>query len=125
MQIVARFLARNAVTHYQRFIDQLTQQVKYPTFVFFVANSLDLLQVEAPGEDRQPAQQALLDRRQQVIAPIDQRPEGLMAGWRGAVAADQQPEAVVQPGDNLLHAQDPDPRRGQFDGHGDAVQPAA
>ncbi len=60
------------------------------------------------------------------MAPIDQRPKGLVARRRGTVAAGQQPEAVIQPGHYLLHPQQLHPRRGQFNRQGYAVQlPAA
>ena len=48
-----------------------------------------------------------------------------MARQGGAAAAGQQMEAVIQAGGDLLHREQPDPRRSQLDRQRDAIQPAA
>ena len=86
---------------------------------------LGRLQRPAAGEHRQPPQQRPLRLGEQVVAPVDQRPQRLLAGQRRAAAAGQQPEAVVQPRRDLLHRQRLHPRRRQLDRQRDAVQPLA
>ena len=44
-------------------------------------------QAEAGREDRQPAEQVLFSGAQEVIAPGDRGPQGLLAGRGGARAA--------------------------------------
>ena len=44
------------------------------------ADRLDRLQVAAPGEDRQPSEQAALVFEQEVVAPVHHRTKGLLAG---------------------------------------------
>ena len=84
---------------------------------------LGRLQGPAAGEHREPAQQHALRLGQQVMAPVDQRPQGLLTGQRGATAAGEQPETVVEPGGDLLHGQHADPRRRQLDRQRDPVEP--
>ena len=62
---------------------------------------------------------------QQVVAPVDQRAQRLLARQRGAAAAGQQPEAVVQPRGDLLRRKHLDARGRQLDRQRDAVQPVA
>ena len=62
---------------------------------------------------------------QQVVAPVERRPQRLLARQRRPAAAGQQPEAVVQPGGDLLDRQRRHPRRRQLERQRDAVQPPA
>ena len=59
------------------------------------------------------------------MAPVQRRAQRLMARGRGARAADQEGEDVVQPLGQLGRGQDPHPRRGQLDGQRQAVEPLA
>ena len=61
------------------------------------ADLLGRLQLEAAGEDREPAEQQLLVRLEQVVAPLERRGQRLLPGRRGVAAAAQQAEAVVEP----------------------------
>ena len=65
------------------------------------AHVLGGLQVELPGEHRQPRPQQPLLGRAQLVAPADRRTQRLMPGQRVAPAARQQPEAVLQAGQHL------------------------
>jgi hypothetical protein len=59
------------------------------------------------------------------MAPADRRPQRLVA-WQGvAPAAGQQPEAVLEPGQQLPGGEGAQPARGQLDGERDAVQASA
>ena len=57
---------------------------------------------EAAGEHREAAEHGAFALGQQVVAPVDRRLQRLLAGQHGACAAGQQPEAVVEPGRDLL-----------------------
>ncbi len=62
---------------------------------------------------------------EQLPAPVDHRPQRPVPGQRGAAAAGQQPEPVVQTGRDLPRRQRAQPGRGEFDGQRQAVQPPA
>jgi hypothetical protein len=55
------------------------------------------LQGPAPGEDRQPVQHELFRGGEQVIGPVDQGAESLMAGQGGPAPPGQQPEPLIEP----------------------------
>ena len=59
------------------------------------------------GEDGEPLEHAALVVEEQVVAPLDDRAEGLLPRERGAGAARQQAEPIVEPGRELLHRDDP------------------
>ena len=61
------------------------------------ADRLGGLQRAAPGEDRQAGEERAAPARQQVVAPVHGRLEGLVARQGGAAAPRQEPEAVLQP----------------------------
>ena len=90
----------------QRPVDEVAQQVEHIVPVdpvvgrrssFIARHFLGRLQRPATAEDRQPAEQPALRLRQQVVAPVDRRPQRLLAGQGRAAAAGQQTKAVVQP----------------------------
>ena len=102
--------AGGALVHlHQRLVDQPRQQVEHRVRGEAVARAdrLGGLQRPAAGEDRQPPQQRPLRLGQQVVAPVERRPQRLLARQRGPAAAGQQPEAVVQPPGDLLDRQRP------------------
>ena len=74
------------------------------------------------GKYGQACEQHLLDRLQQIVAPIDQRAKRLVARQSGAAAAGQQGEAVVEPGRDHFHRQRTDPGSRQFERKGDPIQ---
>ena len=59
-------------------------------------------QLAAAREHRQPREHPLLVVEQQVVAPVDDGLQGLLARQRRARAAGQQPEPVVQAGEDLV-----------------------
>ena len=65
--------------------------------------------VKAPANTESHTNRRLLGRGEQVVAPVHQRPQRLLAAQGGAAAAGQQPEAVVQPDGDLLDGQRPHP----------------
>ena len=76
----------------------------------------------AAGEDREALPQRAFVVVEQVPAPVDDRPQRLVAGQRGPAAADQHPEPVVQPFGELRDRHRAQPGRGQLDRERHAVQ---
>ena len=89
------------------------------------AHCLGGIHVEAPGEHGAPSQRALLGRREEVVRPVDQRPERPLARQRGASAASEQPEALVESVSQLVERQRARPRRDELERQRDAVEPPA
>ena len=79
---------------------------------------------EAVVEDRQPAQRATLGVAQQVPRPVDDREQGLVPVGRGAVAAAQQREPVVEPPVDVLDRHRAHPGGRELDGQRQAVEAA-
>ena len=79
----------------------------------------------AAGEDREPLGERALGVGQQVPAPVDDRAQRAVARQRGAAAAGEQPEAVVEPRGELVERQRAQPRGGELDRQRQPVEPAA
>ena len=112
--------------HHQRLVHQPRGQADH-VLDGQRAVGADLLgHVQGPaGKHRQAAQQDLLGRGEQVMAPVDGGPQRPLPRRRGPVAGTQQREAVAQPGGDLLGGQHAHPGGGQLDGQRHAVQGAA
>lgn len=82
-------------------------------------------QGESRGEPAHPAQGDLLGRFQQIPTPGDHRVQGAMAFRRGAVAAAQQRETLIEAALDVLHAHGPHPGGSKFDGQRQPVQGVA
>ncbi len=111
--------------HDQRFLDEAAQQIEHVDSAMMLAartHGFRRLQRPAAGEHREAAEQDPLLLGQQVVAPVDQRPQGLLARQRGPVAACQQTEAVRQALGDLLHRKRAQARRGELDRQRNAVQ---
>src|SRR5262249_39523397 len=93
--------------HHERLVDQGRQQVQrvggHPGVNG--ADAADVVEVEAAGEHRQPAQQPLLVAGQEVVAPCDGGVERLVAGQPGPAARGEQDETVGQPVEDLRGTQ--------------------
>src|SRR5207247_5441696 len=74
---------------------------------------------------RQPPQHQPFRPGEQLPAPVDDGPQGLLPGRGVAMPGDQQPEPVVEPGEELVHAQGPDPGRSQLQRQRNSVEPPA
>ncbi len=111
----------------QRLVREPGQQLQQPprTDVVPGRHPLGGRQRKAAREHSQPPEHRPLVRLQQVVTPVQGRPQGLMPGRCRAGSADQHPEHVLQPLGQLLRGQDPHPGRGQLDGQRQAVQPPA
>ena len=85
-------------------------------------NGGDGFQREIAGEDRQPPKHRRLLFRQQIVAPVQRRAQGLMPRQRGAPARGQQPEAVVEQDRDLFRPPHERTRSGELDGKRNAVE---
>lgn len=80
------------------------------------------LQRASADEDRQPPQQRTLRFGEQIVAPVDQRTERLLARQRIAAAAAEQVKTVVDPREDLRRGEQLHPRRRRpLDGEGNAA----
>lgn len=83
------------------------------------------LQRASADEDRETAEQPLLRRREQRVAPVDGSAQGLLARGQVARAAGQELQAVVETGRQRRRRQELDASRGKLDRQGQTVQPRA
>ena len=91
-----------------------------------IADGLGRLERAAAGEDREPAEEPLLGRRQQVVAPLDRAAAGSAAApagparRRSGARAGRSIRASSSRGRQDLH-----PRGGELDRERQAIEPAA
>src|ERR1051325_7938622 len=83
------------------------------------------LQRPASGKDGESLEQGFLAVFQQIVTPVDERPQRLLSWQRRAAASGEESEAILQATLQLLDGQRAYPRRRQFDRQGDAVQTTA
>ena len=81
--------------------------------------------VKPPGKDREPAKERLLVGGKQVVAPGDRVAHRALPGRQIPSATRQQGQAPFQASQERSRRQHFDPRRGQLDGEGQAIQPPA
>ena len=82
-------------------------------------------QAEAPDEHCQPGEQSLLIGREQAKAPVERVAQGPLPFGQVTRSAGQNAHPVIEPGQQRLRGQQPDPGGGQLDGQRQAVQPTA
>ena len=80
------------------------------------------LERETTRENGQATQQGPLRLRQQLVAPVQRRTQGLVPRQRHAAAGRQQAEAIIQEVGRLRKSQRRGARRREFDGKRDAVE---
>ena len=102
---------------YERLVDQVAKNVDDAGGVRAGSGGyvLGRLQREAVDEDRQPAQQPALGAGEQVVAPVDRRPQSLVTGQFSALTAAEHTKAVIESGGDLFGRQRTDPRGSQLD----------
>ena len=112
---------------HQRLVDEVREQIGDVLGGDVVARAHRFGRVEraAAGEHREPLEHAPLVVEEQVVAPLDDGAQRLLAGERGAGAAGEQPEAVVEPGRELADRDGPDPPGRQLDREREPVEPGA
>ena len=89
------------------------------------ADGLDRLELEAAREDGEPAEQRLLVRLEQVVAPLQRGGEGVLARGRRAARAAQHAEAVVEPLRDRRRAERAQARRRELERERQAVEAEA
>ncbi len=89
------------------------------------ADRLDGGELEAAGEDGEPAEEHPLVGLEQVVAPLERRRERLLPRRRRAVARAEQAEAVVEPLGDRRRAERSQPARGELERERQAVEPEA
>ncbi|WP_434096172.1 hypothetical protein [Streptosporangium roseum] len=111
----------------QRAVHQADQQIEHVGGVQILTGTdrLGRFQGAPVGVDGQPAQHDALGLGEQLPAPVDHRPQGLLPGRGTPLAGGQQAETVVQPLGQPARAQRPDPGGRQLQREGEAVEPSA
>ena len=89
------------------------------------ADGLDRSELEPAGEHRQAAEKQPLVGLEQVVAPLERRLEGLLAGRRGVAPGAQHAEAVVQSLGDDGGTECAEPAGRQLERERQAVQPDA
>ena len=89
------------------------------------ADRLDRLEPCAAREHGEAGEQALLVGLEQLVAPVDRRPQRLLTSRSVGGAADEEGEPLVEPFQDRLRRQEPDARGRQLDGERQAVESCA
>ena len=107
----------------ERLVDQAREQVEHLAGLEAgsCAHCLGGLQGPAARKDRGPAEHRLLRLAKEVVAPVNGGAECPVARERGAGAAGEQPEAVLDAGEELLHGEHARARRGELERERHAV----
>src|SRR5262249_23621720 len=79
-------------------------------------------QSKTAGEDRQDAQHDALGFGKKLVAPVERRPQRLVAWQCRAATLGEKIETVVEPSSELLHPERRGAGRRQLDGERDAVE---
>ena len=113
-----------ALGEQQRFLGQRGEQVEHLLRLDRIAGAdpLGRFQARPAGEHREPAQDHPFGVGEQLPAPVDDRAQRLVPRQRGAAAAGQQAEPVVEPVGELIEGHGAQPGRGQFDRQRHPVQ---
>ena len=109
----------------ERAVDQRGEEVEDLARASRRGRPTALCGVTPPGKTASRSASVRSASVEQVPAPVDDGAQRAVARQRGAAAAGEQPEAVVEPPGELLERQRAQPRGGQLDGQRQAVEPAA
>src|SRR6266568_1590924 len=89
------------------------------------ADRLQAVDGEVARKDGEAPEQQGLSFIELLVAPVDCRPQRLMAGKGRAATTRQEPEAVLETFQDLRHRHHVDTDSGKFDGKWDAVKSPA
>src|SRR5262245_56486878 len=83
---------------HEALVDERGQVIEHSAVLDVAADADALRRVERPssGKYRQPPEQELLRILQEVVAPVDERAQRLLARQRCARSSGQEPEAMIQ-----------------------------
>ena len=122
---IAHPLGSHALHHHQRLVHQVCQQLQHLELVRrLTGDRRRCRQGPAAGKHRHQAEQPLLVRREVVVAPLEHRPQRLVARQR-LLPSGQEPEPIVELGPDLLDRQHLHARSCQLDRQRDAIEPSA
>ena len=123
---IARPLACRQVRDRERLVDQPRQQVEHGLVAREVgpADRFARVEVEAVSEDAQPPEEHPLGLAKEVVAPVDRRAERPLTRQGRAAPAGQDPEAVLEAGEEVVESEDVDPGGRELDRQRDAIEPA-
>src|ERR1700738_317317 len=112
---------------YQGFCNKARDRVDNIRLVYLRlrCNGAGGLTREGPDKDGQPAQDHLLALRKQAVTPIEHRIQRLVARQRGATAAPEQAEVVVEQLRGSTNPKGADVTGSELNGKCDPVKPAA
>src|SRR5207253_9943175 len=88
-------------------------------------NHLGCLERERTGEDRESREELLQFRREQVVAPLDRRPERPLMGGRVACSIREERQSVIEPLQQRALVERAQPCSRELESERQAVQPAA
>ena len=108
----------------QALADQRGQQVKHLPIRDVAAGGDHFRGIKCPAtcEDSEPVEHDPLLGAKQVVGPVDQGAQGLVARQAGAVSRGQQPEPLIQPGVDLRRREQAKAGRGELKGERDTVE---
>ena len=86
------------------------------------ADDLGRVQRRPAAERRQPPEHDLFGRLEEVVAPVDQAAQRLLAGLDPAAAAGEEREAVVEASGDVDEREGAQPGRGELDGERQPVE---
>ena len=120
LAIARRHLAQQAL------LDERTEAIEQVDVQLVPrAHLLDGVQSGAAQEDGEAPEERPFVIGQQLVAPVDRSAQRLLPLRAIAAAAGEKIQPVAQARQHRLGSEDVDPRRGQLDRQGEAVQPRA
>jgi hypothetical protein len=124
-QAVAAFVRSGRGQHHQGLVDQVGEELEGVEIIAASGDGFGGVDVEAFWEHRQPAKHGLLLAGEEVVAPIDHAPQGLVAGGTAPGAATQEPKPVVETAGQLVRPQEAQAGRRELEGEWESVESAA
>ena len=123
---IAHLTVRVDLHHRERLVDEPAEEVEHELAGQSVgpADRLACVEIEAAREDAEPAEEHPLRLSEQVVAPVDGCPEGLLAGQRCPASSREDPKAILESGEQVFGGEHLDPRRGELDRQRHAIEPA-
>src|SRR4051812_19557780 len=105
----------------ERLIGELRDLLEHVRLVNIAESAYGLRRLQRPAtrEYGEAPEHRALFFRQQVVTPVDQRAQRLLARQHGAVASGKEAEAVVESRSNGLYRKRAHPRGGELDGERD------
>ena len=113
------------VGEHERLVDEAADEVGHVAGgddARVCADDLGRVQRRPTAERRQPPEHDLFGRLEEVVAPVDQAAQRLLAGLDPAAAAGEEREAVVEASGDVDEREGAQPGRGELDGERQPVE---